>query len=184
MADSYIETLREPLEAIERALTQPELWPTLTTPADQKAAGVVLDAAAVKARELRRLKAQAGAAKADAEREAHFARAREADYDEQLRVLEENLVRPLCEGWGTGKTSQIDTGYAKVALCRKPPSVILSEKGRAIGEDEVVTMLPPELVRIPKPEADRKAIKAALESGVVVPGFELQTNGLRIDWRS
>ena len=45
-------------------------------------------------------------------------------------------------------------------------------------------MLPPELVRIPKPEADRKAIKAALESGVVVPGFELQTNGLRIDWRS
>lgn len=183
MAD-YIETLREPLEVIERALTQPELWPTLTLPVDQKAAERTLDAAAVKARELRRLKAQAGAAKADAEREANLARAWEADYGRQLSTLEENLVRPLCEGWGTGKTREFNTGYAKVALCRKQPSVILSEKGKALGEDEVVTMLPPELVRIPKPEADRKAIKAALESGVVVPGFELQTNGLRIDWRS
>lgn len=182
MADTYIETLREPIEAIERALSQPEAWATLR-PETKQAAETVLDAAAVKARELRRLKTQAAAAKADADKEAQLARAREAECDEQLRLIEENLVRPLCEEWGDGKTKQINTGYARVALCRKRARVVIAPRFREMPEAEVIECLPPEFVR-KKLEANREAIKEALEQGVVVAGFELQTDGFRVDWRS
>ena len=183
MAEHYIETLREPLEAIERALLQPEVWPQLR-PESKEAAETILNACAVKARELRRLCAQAEAAKADAEKEAHLARAREAEFKEQLKALEENLVKPLCEEWGSGKTHQLNTGYARVALVRKQASVVVAARFKELPEAEVVSMLPREYVRIRPAEADREAIRVALKSGVVVPGFELQTDGVRIDWRS
>lgn len=183
MADTYIETLREPIEAIKRALTQPEVWPQLR-PEDKDSAERVLNACAVTARELRRLRAQAEAAKADAEKEVNLARAREQEFTEQLKALEENLVKPLCEEWGEGKTHQINTGYARVALVRKRASVVVSGRFKSLPEAEVVSMLPHEYVRMKPPEANRDAIKAALKAGVVVPGFELQTDGVRIDWRS
>ena len=184
MADKYMETLREPLETIGRALTQPEAWAALlpTAPEDARR---VLDAAATKARELRRLIASATAAVDEAEREASLARARRTEYEEQLAALEDNLVRPLCAGFGEGKTMQLDTGFARVAICRKPPRVVLSAAGREMGEADVVAMLPLEYVRITPPEPNRKAMKKAMEEdGVVFPGFELDTSGTRVDWRS
>ncbi len=183
MAENYIETLREPIEAIERALTQPETWADMT-PTSVDEAKRVLDAAASKDRELRRLIAQAEAVVSEAEREANLARARRAEYEEQRRLLEENLVRPLLEGFGTGKTHQLDTGWARVAICKKPARLVLSAAGRELGEANVVAMLPREYVRVLPPEPNKKAIKEAMEKdGVVVPGFELEITGTRIDWR-
>lgn len=181
MADDYTQTLREPIEAIERALVQPEAWATLM-PSDPKSAGVVLDAAAVKARDLRRKIVQANAARDDAEREANLARARRAEYEQQLCELEENLVRPLCAEFGAGNTHQLDTGFARVALWRKPASVIFSERSEDLTEADVIAVLPREFVRLHDPEPDKKKIKEALESGVVVPGFELRSTGTTIRW--
>lgn len=190
MADSYIETLREPLEAIDHALEHPEGW-SLLTPNDADEAKLVLNAAAHRARELRRLIAAASAAQAEAEREVLAARARAAAYEERLKTLEDNLVRPLCQGFGTSKTRQgregprvFDTGFAKVALCHTRPRLVLSASGREQGEANVIAMLPREYVRIIPPEPDRKAILEAIKDhGVVIHGFEIETTGTRIEWR-
>lgn len=181
MAD-HIASLREPLEAIEAALAQPEGW-SLLIASSTEAARFILDAASLKARELRRQMVSARAAKEEAAKEMHAAAARETEYAKLLADLEDNLVRPICQEFGKGKTHELDTGFARVALCRKPGRLVLSASAKSMGEADVVAMLPPELVRVPPPEPDRKAIRDAIATGQIVPGFEIETGATRVDWR-
>jgi len=195
---SHIDNLKPQLALIDSALgyddgekpaaeaglaSRPEVWELLTSVDDVDAAKLALDAAAHRARELRIGIAMAQAAKAEAEKQANLASARIAERQAALEAIEAHLVSPLCQRFGAGKTKQVDTGFARVALTRNPPHVALSEQGRKLGEADVVAMLPAELVRI-KPQPDKKAIAEALKQGVVVHGFELVTGETRVEWRS
>ena len=184
----HADQLRPLLGIIDAALgrldgpPRPELWATLTAETPEQA-GLLMDAAALRARDLRRHRAMAQAAKDEAEKEANLATARIAEDDQALREIEDNLVRPLCEGFGKGKTHQLDTGFAKVALCLRPPSVDMTEEAKKCPAD-VVAMLPAELLHIEPPTPNKKAIAALLKAGQPVQGFVLATGKTRVDWRS
>lgn len=188
VAAEHAEQLRPILETLDAALgrhdapPRPELWAALTAETLEQA-GLMMDAAAIRARDLRRRRAMAQAAKDEAEKEAHLAAARIAEAEKALKEIEDNLVRPLCEGFGKGKTHQLDTGFARVALCRKPPSVGMTEEASKCAED-VVAMLPRELLHIKPPTPNKDAIGALLRAGKPVNGFVLTPGAPRVDWRS
>lgn len=191
MADTYSDRLAETLKNIDAALgrddeapPRPELWDELTASATtEEAAGILLDAAASRARDLRRRIKGAQAAKDEATKEANLAAARIAEDEKDLAEIEDNLVRPLCSGFGKGKTHEVNTGYARVALVRNPPSVTMTEEAKRCEQD-VMAMLPTDLLIIKPAKPNKTAIAEVLKAGKPVPGFILQTGATRVDWRS
>ena len=188
----YLMTKAEALAVIDAALGRdgeapsPELWATLN-PGDKTQssarARALMDAAASRRREANQRRVMAESLKGELMKDVHAASARIAEYEKVIAAIEHNLVRPLCEGFGEGKTHEFDTGIARVALWKKTPSVVMTEEASKCPED-VVAMLPAKLLRIAPPEPDKTAIAKALKAGEEVPGFMLKTDGLRVEWRS
>lgn len=149
------------------------LWVLLSVENEEKAQAL-LDAAAQVRRDIRLEQAVAQAHIAARLQEVTEARVRLAGYDRQLAVIEERVVRPVCDRLGQGTTRVVKTGLVRVAIHKMPARV-------EIRDPDIVQLLPDRYRRV-KVEADKTALKAALEAGESIPGVEL-VHETRVDWK-